>query len=134
MQWILPAWRELQIRCPVKLCSISSERHGRAMNEFLNELLDEIGDQRSHPLTGLLDAVTLFIRDYEEERFSSQTCEPAAVLRFLMDQQGLEESDLRAFFDSPEQAFDACNGVVPISARQARMLAKELGVTAAMFQ
>jgi HTH-type transcriptional regulator/antitoxin HigA len=134
MQWILPIWRELQARCPVKLCSITSERHGKAMNEFLNELLDEVGDQRVHPLTGLLDVVTTFIRDYEDERFAPQKCSPVAMLRFLMEQNGLEESDLRAFFGSPEVALNVLAGGSPITAAQARALAKEFGVTTAMFQ
>ena len=103
------------------------------MNEFLNELLDEIGDQRVHPLTGLLDAVTSFVRDYEEQRFIPQKCPAPAVLRFLMDQNGLDEDDLRAFFQSPSEAFDVLAGAVPITTRQARVLAKEFGVTAAMF-
>jgi antitoxin component HigA of HigAB toxin-antitoxin module len=133
MQWILPVWRELQARCPVSLCSITNERHGKAMNEFLNDLLDEIGDQRVHPLTGLLDAVTAFVRDYEEQRFVSQKCAAGAVLRFLMDQNGLCEADLRAFFESPAGAFDALTGACPITAKQARALAKEFGVSTAMF-
>ena len=103
------------------------------MSEFLNELLDEVGDQRIHPLTGLLDAVTAFVHDYEEERFAAQRCPPAAVLRFLMDQKGLCETDLAAFLESPEGALDVLAGTVPILARHARVLAKEFGVAAAMF-
>jgi HTH-type transcriptional regulator / antitoxin HigA len=38
-----PAWRELEIRAPVKLRAIANERHYRAMIDFMNELLDEIG-------------------------------------------------------------------------------------------
>ncbi len=58
---VVPAWRELEARAPVKLCSIHTERHHKAMREFMNKLLDEIGDQESHPLMGLLDVVTLFV-------------------------------------------------------------------------
>jgi len=49
---VVPAWRELEARAPVKLCSIHTERHHKAMREFMNKLLDEIGDQESHPLMG----------------------------------------------------------------------------------
>ena len=36
------------------------------MVEFMNQLLDEIGDRKTHPLRGLLDIVTSFVHDYEE--------------------------------------------------------------------
>jgi antitoxin component HigA of HigAB toxin-antitoxin module len=132
-QWILPAWRELQSRCPVKLCSITSERHGKTMTDFMNELLDEVGDQREHPLTGLLDAVTAFVRDYEDEHCVLQKGKPGAVLRFLMEQNDLDPDDLRAFFDSYEEVIEALAGAAPITTDQARALGKQFGVPASMF-
>jgi predicted HTH domain antitoxin len=36
------------------------------MVDFLNNLIDEIGDRKTHPLMGLLDIVGCFVREYEE--------------------------------------------------------------------
>jgi HTH-type transcriptional regulator/antitoxin HigA len=36
------------------------------MVEFINALLDEIGDNEAHPLAGLLDVVATFVHDFEE--------------------------------------------------------------------
>lgn len=88
---IAPAWRELEARVSVKLSAIRSERHYKSMTEFMNELLDEIGDRESHPLAGLLDVVTMFVRDYEEREVDIPEASPAAVLRFLMDRRGLRQ-------------------------------------------
>ena len=60
------AWRELETRTSVKLHTVENERHYRAMVAFMNELLDEIGDRKTHPLMGLLNIVTSFVHDYEE--------------------------------------------------------------------
>lgn len=37
------------------------------MIRFMNELLDEIADSESHPLGGLLDAVTMYVAEYEDK-------------------------------------------------------------------
>ena len=66
MDYLLTAWRDFEARAPVKLRAITSERHYRAMVEFMNALLDDIGDNESHPLAGLLDVVATFVHDFEE--------------------------------------------------------------------
>jgi HTH-type transcriptional regulator / antitoxin HigA len=50
----------------MKLHTIDNEKQYRAMIAFTNELLDTVGDRETHPLMGLLDIVTVFVRDYEE--------------------------------------------------------------------
>ena len=39
------AWREFQMWPPVKLGTVEDDRHYRAMVDFMNNLLDEIGDR-----------------------------------------------------------------------------------------
>lgn len=70
------AWRELEAHVPVKLGVIRNESHFKAMTEFVYELLDEIGDRESHPLAGLLEVVTLFVRDYEDRHVEIPEGEP----------------------------------------------------------
>jgi hypothetical protein len=60
------AWREFQTWTPVKLRTVEDDRHYRAMVDFLNNLLDEIGDRETHPLIGLLEIVGCFVWEYEE--------------------------------------------------------------------
>jgi predicted HTH domain antitoxin len=45
---------------------VRDDRHYDAMVDFLNNLIDEIGDRETHPLMGLLDIVGCFVREYEE--------------------------------------------------------------------
>jgi len=130
---LAPAWREVEARAPVKLSAIESERHYLAMVKFMNILLDKIGDREAHPLMGLLDVVTIFVRDYEERNVPMPNAKPSAVLRFLMEQQDLRQTDLAIIFGSQSNVSEVLRGKRNINARQARALAKRFGVSPAVF-
>lgn len=130
---LAPAWRELQARSSVKLRAIDSERHYRAMLEFMNELLEEVGDRESHPLMGLLDVVSAFVHNYEASNVQIPDAKPATVLRFLMDQHELRQVDLAELFGTQSNVSEALSGKREINARQAKALAKRFGVSPAAF-
>jgi HTH-type transcriptional regulator/antitoxin HigA len=130
---LTPAWREFEARAPVKLRAITSDRHYRAMVEFMNELLDDIGDRESHALAGLLDIVTTFVHDYEEANVEMPDSSPADVLRFLMDQHQLRQADLAGLFGSQSNVSEVLGGKREINVRQARALAKRFKVSPAAF-
>jgi HTH-type transcriptional regulator/antitoxin HigA len=130
---VAPAWRELEARTPVKLAAIRNERHYKAMTEFMNELLDEIGERESHPLIGLLDVVTMFVSDYEDKHEKIPDASPADVLRFLMEQNQLRQVDLADLFGSQSNVSEVLNEKREINARQARELGKRFGVSPAAF-
>lgn len=133
LEALTPAWREFQSLTPVKLQAVENERHYRAMVNFMNKLVDEIGDRESHHLMGLLDIVTFFVRDYEERNIEIPDAEPRAVLRFLMEQHGLRQSDLAELFGSQSNVSEVLNGKREINARQARALGSRFGVSPATF-
>src|SRR5690242_5675494 len=103
------------------------------MTEFMNELLDEIGERESHPLMGLLDVVTMFVGDYENKNVKIPEASPAEVLRFLMEQNQLRQVDLAEVFGSQSNVSEILSGKREINARQARELAKRFGVSPAVF-
>jgi HTH-type transcriptional regulator / antitoxin HigA len=130
---LAPAWREFQTRTPVKLRTIENERHYRAMVNVMNRLVDEIGDRETHPLMGLLDIVSFFVRDFEERNIEIPDAKPSAVLRFLMEQHNLRQADLAEIFGSQSNVSEVLNGKREINARQARALAGRFSVSAAVF-
>jgi HTH-type transcriptional regulator / antitoxin HigA len=133
LDMVTPAWRQLETRAPVKLRSIANEKHYRAMVDFMNSLLDEVGDRETHPLIGLLDIVTAFVHDYEERNVEIPDAEPSQVLRFLMQQHELRQADLSGIFGSQSNVSEVLNGKREINARQARELAKRFAVSPAVF-
>jgi len=127
------AWRDFQTRTPVKLRTVDSERHYRAMANLMNKLVDEIGDRETHSLMGLLNSVTFFVRDYEERNIEIPDSEPAAVLRFLVEQHSLRQADLAEIFGSQSNVSEVLSGDREINARQARALARRFSVSPAVF-
>jgi HTH-type transcriptional regulator/antitoxin HigA len=123
----------VQAHAPVKLQTISGERHYRGMVTFMNELLDEVGDRESHPLMGLLNIVTAFVDDYEKRNVKLPDASPAATLRFLMEQHDLRQANIAKLFGTQSNVSEVLSGKREINARQARALAQRFGVTPAAF-
>ena len=130
---LAPTWRELESQTHVKLRAIGSERHYKGMVSLMNALIDRVGDRENHVLTGLLDVVSAFVSDYEEQNVEIPTASPAAVLQFLMEQRKLRQIDLAEDFGSQSNVSEVLSGKREINARQARSLAARFGVSSAVF-
>ena len=98
----------------------------------MNELLDEVGDDEKHPLYGLLDTLGALIHAYEEERFSIPESDSADILRYLMEEHGLKQSDLSEI-GSQGVVSEILNGKRELNVRQMRELAKRFHVSPAVF-
>lgn len=61
---------------------------------LMNHLVDTVGDSDHHPLAGLLDLVSNLVEDYDSTHFAIEPTEPLEMLRYLMEQRGLSQSDL----------------------------------------
>lgn len=60
---LVPAWQELRATAPVS--HIESESDYEEATEFLNNLLDTVRDDASHPLYSLVSVVGDLIEAYE---------------------------------------------------------------------
>ncbi len=114
------------------LLTIRNEREYNAAVKRLNELLDEIGDNEKHPLYSLLDTLGTLIHAYEEEHYPIPDATGADVLRFLMDEHGLTQSDLPEV-GSQGVVSEILNGKRELNVRQIRSLAHKFGVSSAVF-
>jgi len=81
LRGVSAVWQDFQTRLPVKLRTVQNEQNYQTMVNFLDELVDEIGDQESHPLIGLLDIVSMFVYDYEERDIENSDSGRHAVRR-----------------------------------------------------
>jgi HTH-type transcriptional regulator/antitoxin HigA len=112
----------------------SHERDFGRMQSLMDMLLAEVGDNENHPLADLLDVVGMLVSQYEDENTPGlQSAEPLDVLRFLMEQHNLKQSDLRKEIGTQGVVSEILSGSREINARQARALAKRFGVSPAVF-
>lgn len=114
------------------LLTIRNEREYVAAVKRLNELLDEIGDNEKHSLYSLLDTLGTLIHAYEEEHYPIPEASGVDVLRFLMEEHKLTQSDLPEV-GSQGVVSEILNGRRELNVRQVRALAKRFNVSSAAF-
>ncbi|MEO8137774.1 MAG: transcriptional regulator [Betaproteobacteria bacterium] len=107
----------------VPLKPITGKTEYIAAIENLNELLDAGGANEAHPLAGLVEALGALIQSWEKRQAPMAEAEPREVLRYLMAEHGLRQTDL-AGFASQGTISDILGGRRAIS----RALAKKLAV------
>ena len=90
-----------------------------ALVEHLNQLLDAGGANQAHLLAGLVEALGELIQTYEKRQTPMAEAEPSELLRYLMTEQGLKQSDL-AGIASQETISDILCGRRGISKAQVR--------------
>jgi HTH-type transcriptional regulator/antitoxin HigA len=114
------------------LLTVRNEREYNAAVKRMNELLDEIGTNEKHPLYGLLDTLGTLIHAYEEEHYPMPKSKGADVLRFLMEEHGLSQSDLPEI-GSQGVVSEIVNGKRELNVRQIRALANKFKISPAAF-
>lgn len=130
---LVPVWNTFQKALPIKLGTIHNEADYERMVVFMNGLLDRVGDNEEHALADLLNLTGQLVEDYERSHHVIADAAPHEVLRFLMDQHSLKQSDLGAEVGGQSVVSNILNGNRPINARQAKALAARFGVSVAAF-
>ena len=114
------------------LLTVRNEREYNAAVRRLNELLDEIGENEKHPLYSLLDTLGTLIHAYEEEHYQIPDVNGVDVLRFLMEEHELTQSDLPEV-GTQGVVSEILNHKRELNVRQVRALAKRFKVSSAVF-
>ena len=109
----------------------TEEEYDRTVS-LMNYLLDMVGDQEDHALSGLLDLVSELVADYDANHFAIEASEPKEVLRYLIELRGLKQDDLAEIV--PQSNLSAIlSGKRKISATLAGKLAKFFNISPAVF-
>lgn len=114
------------------LFSLHDEEEYDLAIKRLDELIDEIGTNERHPLYELLDTLGTIVHAYEQEHQEIPDCSGAAMLRFLMDEHGLAQSELPEA-GSQGVVSEILNGKRELNVRQIRALSKRFHVSPAVF-
>lgn len=115
------------------LAPIASERQYEKMIQLMNGLLEVVGENEKHRLVGLLDIVGELVAAYEGREVPIPDAAPRAVLRLLMEQNGLKQTDLKAELGGQPVVSAILAGRRRINVKQARSLADRFHVSPAAF-
>ncbi len=98
----------------------------------LDTIIDEIGEDEAHPLADLAEALGVFIEAYDKSRYQTPSPPPRAMLRFLMEQHDLGQSDLPDI-GSQGVVSEILSGKRSLNVRQISRLAKRFNVSPSVF-
>ena len=124
------AYRRLRRFVPLGV--LRSEKDYRKAVAILDEIIDEIGEDEAHPLADLAEALGLFIHSYEETHVKIREATGPEVLRSLMEEHGLTQSELPEI-GSQGVVSEILSGERELNIRQVRRLAKRFRVSPAVF-
>jgi HTH-type transcriptional regulator/antitoxin HigA len=123
-------WNAFVAEVPVR--PIRSDGDYDKMVALMNQLLDVVGDDESHPLAPVLALIGDQVEGYDSDHFAIPRSEPREVLRYLMDQHGLKQSDLGDIVAQPNVSA-ILNGHRSISRDVAKALAQRFNVAVDVF-
>ena len=127
------AGRFLAISKHVPLRPIRTEVDYDAAVASLNALLDAGAADETHPLADLAATLGELIGDYDDAYYPAKDVAPSEMLRFLMDQHGLKQTDLAEELGSQGVVSEVLNGKRELNLRQMRALAGRFAVPVAAF-
>ena len=98
----------------------------------LNRLLDAGAANEQHPLADLVNTLGTLIGEYDDAHYPAQEVSPLAMLRFLMDENSLTQSDLPEV-GSQGIVSEVLNGKRELNVRQIKALSARFHVPPGIF-
>lgn len=128
MNELAQAERNYRALCEaVPLKTLRTRRDYDRAVRVLNEMLDAGGADQKHPLAELVATLGLLIEAYESKSDPTPDIAPREVLRLLMDQHGLRQSQLPEV-GTQGVVSEVLSGKRELNVRQIRALAKRFHV------
>lgn len=114
---------------------ITNDDELERMSEEVNRLITKgiKKDKLSPEEDTLLELLSGLIETYEDEHYPIPEASPTEILKFLMDNQAVKQSDLLLVFGSSGIASEVVNGKRSISKTQAKKLAEFFKVSVELF-
>lgn len=113
--------------------AIRSEEEYDNMIANIDELMSKPENALSPEEDRLLETLAVLVEAYEDEHYPIPDSSPDEILRFLMEDRGLKQSDLLSVFGSSGIASEVVNGKRSISKAQAKKLAEYFKVSVELF-
>lgn len=99
---------------------------------MLDELIDTVGENEDHPLSGLMETVGVLVENYEDRHIPEPVGDPLTTLRLLMDEHGIDASALTEI-GNERAVRQILDGTAALTMPQIRLLAQRFHVSPATF-
>lgn len=130
MQETIQYWKKIS---PVVHEPKNADDYGK-LSEFLEKLLDMVGEDESHELIELIDIISHMIAVYDDKHYQSlEKCMSIDALKFLMLQHDLKQADLSNEIGSQGVVSEILNSKRQLNVSQIKKLCERFKVSPATF-
>ncbi len=116
----------------IPLRAIHNEQDYDKAVSAMNQLLDAGAADESHPLANLANTLSALIGDYDQQHYPQQSIAPENMLRFLMQQHQLTQSELPEV-GTQGVISEILSGKRELNLRQIKSLSKRFNVPIRAF-
>jgi HTH-type transcriptional regulator/antitoxin HigA len=109
-----------------------NEKDYNTLVNFLDNLIDEVGNKENHPLASLMETIGSLIETYESQYINDIEGNAIDVLKVLIEEHGLKQSDLSEI-GSQGVVSEILSGKRQLNVRQIKILSKRFKVSPAVF-
>lgn len=109
-----------------------NEKDYNNLVNLLDSLIDEVGNNESHPLSSLMETIGSLIETYEFQNYPDIEGDPINVLKTLMEEHGLKQSDLPEI-GSQGVVSEIISGKRQLNVRQLKLLSERFKVSPVVF-
>jgi HTH-type transcriptional regulator/antitoxin HigA len=109
-----------------------NQREYNRLVNILDGLIDEVGENESHPLASLMETLGSLIESYEVQNIPEIEGSPNDALKTLMEEHDLKQSDLPEV-GSQGVISEILSGKRQFNVRQIKLLSKRFKVSPAVF-
>ncbi|SFV16376.1 helix-turn-helix domain-containing protein [Pseudoduganella namucuonensis] len=120
------------LKAHVPLHTINSEKEYETAISSLNALLDAGAAVEGHPLADLVNALGNVIGDYEAIHYPQEKVSPTDMLRLMMEQHGLSQSEVPEI-GAQSVVSEILSGKRELNVRQIRALAERFHLPPSAF-
>lgn len=109
-----------------------NEKDYNKLVNMLDSLIDEVGNNESHRLSRLMETIGSLIESYESQNYPDIEGDPINVLKTLMEEHGLKQSDLPEI-GSQGVVSEIISGKRQLNVRQLKLLGARFKVSPMVF-
>ena len=109
-----------------------NKRQYKKLVSFLDSVIDEVGEDETHPLASLMETLGSLIESYESQHVPDLLGDPIRTLKALMKEHGLKQYDMKEI-GSQGVVSEVLSGKRSLNSRQIKALSERFGVSPAVF-
>ena len=109
----------------------TEQQYNKAVG-WLDELIDEAGENEAPLIESLIDTLGTLVKDYEDRNIPEPDTDPVDCLKFLMEEHNLKSGNLPEV-GNQEVVLDILSGKKPLTVKQIKALSERFNVSPAVF-